>query len=100
MRGRNLKMLPAAAHEMNTTTETITSLLPLAAIMVPLVGALLTYWLGQRSDKLRNACTVLVTLATITVVMALYPLLQKGAVEFILLRLEQFNIFLRVDFFS
>lgn len=93
-------MLHTAAQEVKSTTEAITSLLPLIAIMVPLLGALFTYWIGQYSDKLRNACTVLVTLVTIAVVMSMYPLLQTGVVEFIILRLTQFNIFLRVDFFS
>ena len=49
-------MLNAAAQEVKTTTEVMTSLLPLALIMIPLLGALLTYLCGRYSDKLRNAC--------------------------------------------
>jgi hydrogenase-4 component B len=93
-------MLNAAAQEVKTTTEVITSLLPLALIMIPLLGALLTYLCGRYSDKLRNACAVLVTLLTAAAVMSGYPLLQEGVVEFVLFRSAQFKLFLRLDLFS
>ena len=90
----------AAAQEVKTTTEVITSLLPVAAVAVPLVGSLLVFLAGRISGKLRNVCAVLTALVTFGIVMSMYPLVQHGVIQYEFARVMQIGVYFRVDFFG
>lgn len=90
----------AAAQEVKATTETITSFLPVAAVLFPLVGSLAVFLIGLVSEKLRNVCAVLTALVTFGIVLSLYPLVQKGPVQFQFARVLQIGIHFRVDYFG
>jgi formate hydrogenlyase subunit 3/multisubunit Na+/H+ antiporter MnhD subunit len=89
-----------AAQDVKATTEVITSLLPVAAVAIPLVGSLLVYVAGRFSDKLRNVCAVLTALVTFLIVFAMYPLVQQGTIVYEFARVMQLGIHFRVDFFG
>lgn len=88
----------AAAQEAKASAEIITSLLPLAAVAVPLAGSLLVYLAGLVSEKLRSAGAVLTALLTFAVVLALYPLVRQGQVVYRLAEVMEYGLLLRVDF--
>ena len=90
----------AAAQEVQATTEVFTSLLPVAAVAVPLVGSLLVFLAGRISDKLRDVCAVLTALVTFGIVFSMYPLVQQGVVQYEFARVLQIGIHFRVDFFG
>lgn len=90
----------AAAQEVKATTEVFTSLLPVAAVAVPLVGSLLIILAGRVSDKLRDVCAVLTALVTFFIVFSMYPLVQHGVVQYEFAKFIQFSIYFRVDFFG
>ncbi|MDW7651252.1 MAG: proton-conducting transporter membrane subunit [Bacillota bacterium] len=90
----------AAAQEVKATTEIITSFLPVAAVLVPLLGSLLVFLAGRVSDKLRNVCAVLTALITFGIVLSMYPLVQQGTVQYEFARVMQIGVHFRVDFFG
>lgn len=90
----------AAAQDVKASTEIFTSLLPVAAIAVPLVGSLLVYFAGRVSGKLRDVCAVLTALVTFAVVLSMYPLVQQGTIEYHFARVMQIGVYFRVDFFG
>lgn len=93
-------MLFAAAQETQATTETIKSVLPMLAVVFPLLGSLIVFVIGMYSEKLRNLCAVLTALVTFVLVFSLYPLVSRGAVEFQYAQIMQYGLLLRVDFFG
>ena len=90
----------AAAQEVKATTEVITSLLPVAAVAVPLVGSLLVFFADRVSDKLRDVCAVLTALITFLIVFSMYPLVQQGVVQYQFAKIMQVSTHFRVDFFG
>ena len=90
----------AAAQEVKATTEVFTSLLPVAAVAVPLVGSLLIILASRVSDKLRDVCAVLTALVTFFIVFSMYPLVQNGVVQYEFANFMQISIYFRVDFFG
>ena len=90
----------AAAQEVKATTEVITSFLPVAAVIVPLIGSLLLFLVGKFSDKLRNVCAVLTALVTFGIVLSMYPLVQQGPLVYEFAKVMQLGIHFRVDFFG
>jgi hydrogenase-4 component B len=90
----------AAPQEVKATTEVITSLLPVAAVAVPLLGSLLVFAAGRVSEKLRDVCAVLTALVTFGIVFSMYPLVQQGILQYEFDKIMQIRIFFRVDFFG
>jgi formate hydrogenlyase subunit 3/multisubunit Na+/H+ antiporter MnhD subunit len=90
----------AAAQEVKATTEVITSFLPVAAVLIPLIGSLLVFLAGQYSVKLRNVCAVLTALVTFGAVLSMYPLVQHGPIQYQFAKVLQLGIHFRVDFFG
>jgi len=77
-----------------------TSFLPVLAILVPWLGALVVFLAGYLSEKLRNLLAVLVALATCGIVLSLYPYVQTGTVVYRFADLMSFGLYFRVDFLS
>jgi hydrogenase-4 component B len=90
----------AAAQDIKATTEIVTSFLPVAAILLPLAGSLLVYLAGLFSEKLRNLLAVLAAMATLGVVLSLYPYVQEGTVVFRLANVMNYGLYFRADFIS
>ena len=93
-------MMFAAAQEVHATTQFVTSMLPLAAVGIPLAGSVATFLFGLHAGKLRNACAVITTLLTLVVVLFMYPLVVRGPVTWGIAGVLQFGIYFQVDFFS
>ncbi|MCR3923472.1 MAG: NADH dehydrogenase subunit, partial [Firmicutes bacterium] len=92
-------MIITAAQEV-ATTEVITSFLPLAAVVIPLLGSFVTYVVGLQSEKLRNFCAVFTSLITVIIVMSMFPLVQHGTVQLQIAKVLQLGIYFRVDMFG
>lgn len=90
----------AAAQEVKAATEVFTSLLPVAAVGVPLAGSLLAFFAGRYSDKLRDVCAVLTALVTFGIVFSMFPLVQRGIVQYEFAKVMQLSVTFRVDFFG
>ncbi|MBS4031054.1 MAG: NADH dehydrogenase subunit [Clostridiales bacterium] len=90
----------AAAQEINATTETITSLLPVVAVLFPLAGSVLVLLAGLYAEKFRSALAVLTALVTFGLVLAIYPLVQHGTVIYHFADVMEYGLFFRADFLS
>jgi hydrogenase-4 component B len=90
----------AAPQEVKAASEVFTSLLPVAAVAVPLVGSLLVLLADRVSDKLRDVCAVLTALITFGIVFSMYPLVQHGVVQYEFAKVMQIRTYFRVDFFG
>ncbi len=62
---------------LETTTA---SLLPLAAILIPAIGAVLVVATGRHSERLRNRIALLATIATFAVVVAIGVTVLRGVI--------------------
>lgn len=93
-------MFFAAAQETKATTEIIVSFLPVAAILVPLLGSLAVFLVGLASATLRNVMAVLTALATFVTVLAMYPHVQNGTVVFHFANVMNYGLYFRADFLS
>jgi len=89
-----------AAMDIKASAEIITSFMPAAAVIVPLAGSLLVFLAGLLTPKLRNLCAILTALATLAIVLAMYPLVQNGSIVYRFANFMEYGLYLRVDFLS
>jgi len=87
--------------------EIITSIRPLLAVLVTLVGALLIIFTGERNRNLREFWTILVSVLKFVIVISMVPFVLKGSVlEYTIIsiapgvslqfRVDQFGLFFGV----
>ncbi|EEG78151.1 complex I subunit 5 family protein [Dethiobacter alkaliphilus] len=89
-----------AAQEIMATTENITSLLPVAAIVFPLLGSFIVFLAGLYSARLRNVLAVLTALVTFGIVMSIYPYVQQGPLVYHFADVMNYGLYFRADFVS
>jgi formate hydrogenlyase subunit 3/multisubunit Na+/H+ antiporter MnhD subunit len=90
----------AAAQEIKATTESLTTLLPVAAVLLPWAGALVALLAGYYSEKLRNLLAVLTALGTFALVLSIYPYVQQGTVVYHFADVMNYGLYFRADFLS
>ncbi|MDI6859707.1 MAG: proton-conducting transporter membrane subunit, partial [Methanocellales archaeon] len=65
-------------HEVVEMAHVHVSALPAWAVLAPLIGALLVYTIGRKSEKARDYLAVAVTIVTFGLVAAMYPFIVAG----------------------
>ena len=88
-----------AAQDM-ATIESISSLLPPAAVAVPLIGSLLVLGAERWAGKWRDSLAVLTALLTLVIVMLMLPSVLQRPLQFELPGIMQLGLLLRVDLFG
>jgi hydrogenase-4 component B len=78
----------------------IFSLLPIFIVAVPLAGSLLVVAAARYGDKARNALVLVVTALTVALVASLYPLLERGTIQYSINLFLEFGFLFRVDYLS
>ncbi|PKM83551.1 MAG: NADH dehydrogenase subunit [Firmicutes bacterium HGW-Firmicutes-13] len=89
-----------AAEEVKQVSQVIISNQPVWIVLIPMIGSLLIYLAGRKSDLLRNMIAAAIAAYTFKEVMSLYPLVQQGIVEYryLMLPLIQYDLYFKVDF--
>ncbi|ATZ61573.2 MAG: proton-conducting transporter membrane subunit [Methanosarcinales archaeon Met12] len=60
-------------------TSVVTSVIPAWAVLFPLVGALLVYIAGRKSEKVRDILAVAITTITFGLVVSMHPIVSAGS---------------------
>ena len=63
------------AHETEIAAKVVTSSIPVWAILVPLLGAILVHIAGKKSEKLRNATAITISTITFILIASMYPII-------------------------
>lgn len=89
-----------AAGEVKQVSQVIISSQPVWAVLIPMIGSLLVYLVGRKSDLWRNIAAAAIAAYTFKEVLTLYPLVQQGIVEFRyqLLPFINYDLYFKVDF--
>jgi len=61
-------------------TSVVRSVIPAWVVMVPLVGALLVYIAGRKSEEVRDLLSVAITTITFGLVVSIYPIVSTGSI--------------------
>lgn len=93
-------MFFTAAEDSTALTHTILSWRPVAVVLFPLLAALLTAWLGSKNRAFASLFATAATVLTFIGVFSLYPLLQRGVLEYPFAGMMGFGILFRVDYLS
>ncbi len=92
----------SAAEGINQVSQTIISSKPVWIVLIPMIGALLVYLAGRKTEWVRNILSAAIALYTFKEVISLYPLIQQGIVEYryLIVPIIDYELFFRVDSLS
>lgn len=61
-----------------TMDITVTSPIPVLAVLLPFIGGFLVYLVGKKSEKIRDLLTLTITVITFGLILSMYPIVFTG----------------------
>ncbi|WP_026476640.1 complex I subunit 5 family protein [Alkaliphilus transvaalensis] len=74
--------------------------LPLLAILTPFLGGIIETYFGTKSDNLRDVAVVNTTFITLLLVLAMYPQVAAGTLNYKIANILGFGLYFKVDMLS